>query len=147
MVSKAALSASLPVTSLLCVEIAIGHWMSSPGALSVPDDDIDDDSWSEDYGCLETTNRFLSQGILASDVHAQLVDIYSSIGESDCLDGVYAIFGSSENIQSNKCRMYEHEGNWLGALGSYVHELGESSSAPSGVRKVCMCLPYHVTVM
>jgi ataxia telangiectasia mutated family protein len=142
-VSKAALSASLPVTSLLCVEIAIGHWMSSPGALSVPDDDIDDDSWSEDYGCLETTNRFLSQGILASDVHAQLVDIYSSIGESDCLDGVYAIFGSSENIQSNKCRMYEHEGNWLGALGSYVHELGESSSAPSGVRKAVHNLGWH----
>ena len=145
--SRAAQLVSLPLTSLLCMEIAVGQLGSSSIPLSITNDDEEDD-WGEACGCLETTNPFLTSGTLGADIHAQLVDIYSNIGESDSLYGIFAIFGSSKNSHNNKLQMYEHEGNWLGALGGYVHELGKSPVAHKGVRKVKLFLKScHVSVM
>nr|QSX72307.1 ATM kinase [Halisarca dujardinii] len=146
--SRAALRSSLPLTSLLCLEIHAGQWGSSaagttPSAVAVGDSSGCTEEWGEDSGCLETTSPYLRLGSHASGVHAQLVELYSRLGEADCLDGVYTVFGGSKNVEGNKLRLYEHEGNWLGSLGGHVHDLGEGPLATASVKKALHGLGWH----
>ena len=85
-------------------------------------------------GCLTSTSPVISSGPHANDIHSLLVDIYSNIGEPDGLYGVYSIFGSANSSRENKLKMYEHEGQWLRALGGHALEMN-GPAVGSGVRE------------
>ncbi len=95
-------------------------------------------------GCLAGANPVISSGPHANDIHSLLVDIYSNIGEPDGLYGVYSIFGSATSNRANKLKMFEHEGQWLRALGGYALEMNApavGSGAREGLVKVSVSVP------
>ena len=85
-------------------------------------------------GCLTGASPVISSGPHANGIHSLLVDIYSNIGEPDGLYGVYSIFGSANSSRVNKLKMYEHEEQWLRALGGYALEMN-APAVDSGARE------------
>ena len=135
MVSKATQRCSLHLTSLLCLEIAVGQMEEHRPTVAMGDAEPGDVA----SGCLAGSNPIISSEPHANGIHSLLVDIYSNIGEPDGLYGVYSIFGSNSNSRANKLKMFEHEGQWLRALGGYALEMNApavDSRAREGLVKV-----------
>lgn len=106
---------------------------------SGPTVEIGDEPGGVASGCLAGSSPIISAEPHANSIHSLLVDIYSNIGEPDGLYGVYSIFGSANNSRANKLKMYEHEGQWLRALGGYALEMNApavGSGAREGLVKV-----------